>query len=199
MKTLSEQVDLLEVNNRNTIYQMKKWREHAESLELRLDNLIDERDNLMEQLGVIEDERDETLLNRDIAEDSVLELVAERDMLAEENKNFAEHLERKDYTFSEVDNIAKGWSVHKEYEDIYDDNYFEGYDEDDLLYDDYEMKDWQTKEGDSIPIYELEDAHLVAIIKLLRRKGGTVPYEMLKEVHVRKLTVYKNMYHKGEE
>ena len=32
MKTLSEQVDLLEVNNRNTIYQMKKWREHAESL-----------------------------------------------------------------------------------------------------------------------------------------------------------------------
>ena len=48
MKTLSEQVDLLEVNNRNTIYQMKKWREHAESLELRLDNL-------MEQYGLKED------------------------------------------------------------------------------------------------------------------------------------------------
>ncbi len=118
-------------------------------------------------------------------------LQIEVDNLAEENKNFAEHLEFNNYSPCEIDNIAKGWLVHKEYEDIYDDNYFEGYDEDDLLYDDYEMKDWQTKEGDFIPIYELEDAHLVAIIKLLRRKRGTVPYEMLKEAHVRKLTVIK--------
>jgi hypothetical protein len=95
MKTLSEQVDLLEVNNRNTIYQMKKWREHAESLELRLDNLIEERD--------------ETLVNRDIAEDAVLELAAERDMLAEENASFANYLEYHGYSQCEVDNIAQGW------------------------------------------------------------------------------------------
>ena len=107
MKTLSEQVDLLEVNNRNTIYQMKKWREHAESLELRLDNLIDERD--------------ETLVNRDIAEDLVDELKNGRnglqeevDNLAEENKNFAEHLERMDYTPCEIDDIANGWDIDKD-------------------------------------------------------------------------------------
>jgi hypothetical protein len=88
MKTLSEQVDLLEVNNRNTIYQMKKWREHAESLELRLDNL-------MEQLGVIEDERDEALVNRE--------------MLAEENASFVNYLEYHGYSQCEVDNIAQGW------------------------------------------------------------------------------------------
>ncbi len=123
MKTLSEQVDLLEVNNRNTIYQMKKWREHAESLELRLDNLIDERDNLMEQLGVIEDERDETLVNRDIAEDLVDELRLKRkglqievDNLAEENGHFANFLEGLDYTPCEIDNIAGGWTVAKRVE-----------------------------------------------------------------------------------
>ena len=109
MKTLSEQVDLLEVNNRNTIYQMKKWREHAESLELRLDNLIDERD--------------ETLVNRDIAEDLVDELRLKRkglqievDNLAEENGHFANFLEGLDYSPSEIDNIAGGWKVTKKVE-----------------------------------------------------------------------------------
>ena len=109
MKTLSEQVDLLEVNNRNTIYQMKKWREHAESLELRLDNLIDERD--------------ETLVNRDIAEDLVDELRLKRkglqievDNLAEENGHFANFLEGLDYTPCEIDNIAGGWTVTKKTE-----------------------------------------------------------------------------------
>ena len=109
MKTLSEQVDLLEVNNRNTIYQMKKWREHAESLELRLDNLIDERD--------------ETLVNRDIAEDLVDELRLKRkglqievDNLAEENGHFANFLEGLDYSPCEIDNIAGGWKVTKKVE-----------------------------------------------------------------------------------
>ena len=109
MKTLSEQVDLLEVNNRNTIYQMKKWREHAESLELRLDNLIDERD--------------ETLRNRYIAEDLVDELRLKRkglqievDNLAEENGHFANFLEGLDYTPCEIDNIAGGWTASKKTE-----------------------------------------------------------------------------------
>jgi hypothetical protein len=107
MKTLSEQVELLEVNNRNTIYQMKKWREHAESLELRLDNLIEERD--------------ETLVNRDIAEDLVDELRLKRkglqmevDNLAEENGHFANFLEGLDYSPCEIDNIAGGWTVSKD-------------------------------------------------------------------------------------
>jgi hypothetical protein len=104
MKTLSEQVELLEVKNMQTIYQMKKWREHAESLELRLDNLIEERD--------------ETLVNRDIAEDLVDELRLKRkglqievDNLAEENKNFAVCLEGLDYSPCEIDNIAGGWAI----------------------------------------------------------------------------------------
>jgi hypothetical protein len=104
MKTLSEQVELLEVNNMKTIYQMKKWREHAESLELRLDNLIEERD--------------ETLVNRDIAEDLVDELrlklkglQIEVDNLAIENEYFANFLEGHDYSPCEVDNIAGGWAI----------------------------------------------------------------------------------------
>jgi hypothetical protein len=104
MKTLSEQVELLEVKNMQTIYQMKKWREHAESLELRLDNLIEERD--------------ETLVNRDIAEDLVDELRLKRkglqievDNLAEENGHFANFLEGHDYSPCEVDNIAGGWAI----------------------------------------------------------------------------------------
>jgi hypothetical protein len=106
MKTLSEQVDLLEVNNRNTIYQMEKWREHAESLELRLDNLIEERD--------------ETIVNRDIAEDLVDELRLKRkglqievDNLAIENGHFANFLEGLDYSPCEIDNIAGGWYTHR--------------------------------------------------------------------------------------
>ena len=106
---ITNQVEELEASNKTVTFQMDKWRERANKLALEVDNLIEERD--------------ETLVNRDIAEDLVDELRLKRkglqievDNLAEENGHFANFLESIDYSPSEIDNIAGGWTASKKVE-----------------------------------------------------------------------------------
>jgi hypothetical protein len=46
--------------------------------------------------------------SKDILIDEIFEIKEEKDMLAEENKNFAEFLKKLGYSQNEIDNIAAG-------------------------------------------------------------------------------------------
>ena len=64
---------------------------------------------------------------------------------------------------------------------------------DDMYYDpedhmpDCDSKEWTTKDGNTIHIFDMTDGHLLNTIAMLERKGLHVPYEMLRERKVRKL------------
>jgi hypothetical protein len=53
----------------------------------------------------------------------------------------------------------------------------------------FEDKEWTTREGKSILICNLDDDHLVNIVRMLKRLDKTVPYQMELEIAHRKLKV----------
>jgi hypothetical protein len=74
-----------------------------------------EREQLQSQVDKLEVLVGQLRLDCEIAEELSLELREERDMLAEENRNMANHMLANDYSSDEVDNICKGFD---DWEDV---------------------------------------------------------------------------------
>ncbi len=51
----------------------------------------------------------------------------------------------------------------------------------------YELKIWTTKDGQRVPIWKMDNNHLINTIAYIERKGKRVPYEMEREKYIRKL------------
>jgi len=48
-------------------------------------------------------------------------------------------------------------------------------------------KYWTTKDGKTIPIYSMETSHLINTVSMLIRNEVEAPYEMLRELHYRRI------------